>query len=293
MKRDVLSGSTEPNIYDFTAIQGTPIYVNRTTGSEGLFILNDSEEITEVTLKDFMLEVAKGNVTGHSTVNKFGRNAAIAANSTEEIWDGSSLYTFPSSASITHVRSAVDSAATQGMVLELQGLDTNWDLTVQTATLDGADSTTEVALGTALRRIFRIKVTDASVGDEDIWAGPTGFATKQAVVTAGYNQTQMAIYTVPNGKTAYLTNYYASLNPVTNQDPSTMHIFLWAVDNTNGYARQLKHVQGLDPDANNSFKHDFAPYYKFTEKTDVYISGTTVGKIADISAGFDLILVDN
>ena len=29
------------------------------------------------------------------------------------------------------------------------------------------------------------------------------------------------------------------------------------------------------------------------EKSDIYIEGTTVGKAADVSAGFDLILVDN
>ena len=244
-------------------------------------------------MEDLMLEWAAGNKTGYSTVNKFGRNTAIAANATEDIWDGSAIYTWPSSASVTHIRSAVDSATTQGMVVEVQGLDTNWDLSVQNATLDGTDSTTEVALTTALRRVFRMRVLDSSLADQNIQVGPTGFATQQGVITAGNNQTLMALYTVPNGKTAYMTNYYASLNPAANQDPTTMQIRLWGVDNENGYARQLKHTRGLDADASNMFQHKFEPYYKFTQKTDIYIDGTTVGKAADISAGFDLILVDN
>ena len=41
------------------------------------------------------------------------------------------------------------------------------------------------------------------------------------------------------------------------------------------------------------FYHPFKPYVKFTQKTDIYIDGTTVGKAADISAGFDLVLIDN
>ena len=43
---------------------------------------------------DFYLEVAKGNVPGHSIVNKFGRNDAIQNASTfEAIWNGGGAYT--------------------------------------------------------------------------------------------------------------------------------------------------------------------------------------------------------
>lgn len=238
------------------------------------------------------LEAASGNNTGMTSVNKFGRNSSVDIGVEEEIWDGSIAYVFEATAAITHIRSAVDSATTQGAVIEVQGLDANWDLVVQTKALDGTNSTTEVALDTPLIRIFRMKVLDGSVMDQDIWAGDDDFvvAAARAIITAGNNQTLMAIYTVPNGKTAYMTCYYAHVNPGTNLDPTSNPIKLWAQDNENGYAPQLKHVVGQ---TSGGFQHFFTPYYRFTEKTDIYITAQPVGKAADVSAGFDLIVVDN
>jgi len=44
--------------------------------------------------KDFLLEVAKGNVGGHSTYNKFGANTDVDTASTpEDMWNGANEYT--------------------------------------------------------------------------------------------------------------------------------------------------------------------------------------------------------
>ena len=243
-------------------------------------------------------DVAAGNVPDVSVVNKFGANSSLATSATETIWDGSTAYTFPTTASITHIRSAVDSATTQGMVVEVQGLDTNWDLTLQNATLDGTNSTTEVALTTALRRVFRMKVLDASAADQNIWVGATGMAeaTASGIVQAGNNQTLMAIYTVPAGRSAYVTNYYATLNKASGGGATVgVSIKLWARDNANGYARQIKHIAGIDSAANSAVVHNFEPYFKVTEKSDIFIEGTNQsGSVtAEVSAGFDLYLVDD
>jgi len=248
------------------------------------------------TTRSLQLEIPCDRISGVTSVNKFGRNAAVASGGTEEIWDGSRAYVFPTSASITHIRSAADSAITQGVTLEVQGLDTNWDLVIQTKATDGADSTTEVALDTALRRVFRVKVLDDTAMDQDLWVGPdpASAANSSAIVTAGNNQTLMAIYAVPLGKTAYITNYYATVNPGGGA-PTTLNIKLWGVDNANGYAKQLKHMLGLNANAGayGKFQHHFDPYLKFNAQWDVYLEATTAGAAADVSAGFDLILENN
>ena len=241
---------------------------------------------------DHTLEAASGSNTHMTGVNKFGRNPNVAIGVEEEIWDGSIAYVFPTDATdITHVRSAVDSATTQGAVIEVEGLDVNWDAVTQTKALDGADSSTEVELDTALRRVFRMKVLDGSVMDQDIWVGDDDFlvAAAKAIITAGNNQTLMAMYTVPNGKVAYLTSLYVHVNPGTNLDPTSMPVRLYATDNANGFAPQLKHVVGQTA---SNWQHAFNPYQKFTEKTDIYMTAQPVGKAADVSAGFGLIIVD-
>jgi len=245
---------------------------------------------------DTLLDTPAGNIDGYSAVNKFGASSNVADGTEEEVWDGAVAYTWPTSASITHVRSAVDSATTQGMVIEVQGVDTNYDLTVQNATLDGTNSTTEVALTTALRRVFRIKVLDANAADQDIWAGPTGFATQQAIVQAGNNQTLMAIYTVPNNKTAYITKYYGTIIGEAGPPavlPDYVLFKLWNRDNANGYAAQLKHQVGVASAGTSIIEHEFKPYVKVTEKTDIYMAALPDGDDAYVSAGFDMILVDD
>lgn len=244
--------------------------------------------------RDIFLSIPAGRIPYTGTVNKFGANATSASATVEFVWDGGGTYTFPTTATITHVRSAADSAATQGLTIELQGLDANWDLKVQNATLDGTNSTTEVALTTALIRIFRIKVIDSAVADQNIWAGATGMAaaTAKAIVTAGNNQTLMAIYTVPDGYTAYMTSYYCDYVRDAVKDPDSIEFGLWVQDNLKGYEPQLKHLKGIPKQA-LGFQHQFAPYFKITQRSDVYITALPSGADANVHAGFDLILLEN
>jgi hypothetical protein len=242
-----------------------------------------------------MLAIAKGEIAGHTHVNKFGRATAITTTNTWEVWDGNAAYSYPGTALITKIKQATDQVATDAnATIEVQGLDASWDLVTQTADLDGTDTTTEVTLTTPLIRVFRMKVLENIVLADDVSAVATGGGTTYATITAGNNQTLMAIYTVPNGKTAYVTNYYATANPGGGA-PTTFNVSLWAQDNANTYKPQLKHIQGVsaDADAYGRMQHHFQPYYKFTQKTDIIVKGNPTGASVDVSAGFDLILIDN
>lgn len=248
-------------------------------------------------VNDSMLTVASGAnplISATSSINKFGSSPTTDNGSNWEVWDGGRAYIFPTTASVTHIRSAVDSVITRSVTLEVQGLDTNYDLVVQTKATDASDSTTEIELDTALRRVFRIKVLDDTVMDQDIWAGPstTSAANASAIVQAGENQTLMAIYTVPAGCTAYVTSYYGDYVRDSVKDPDSINFDLWVRDNDNGYAKQIKHQKGVPKQA-PGFQHEFGPYFKITEKSDVYITGTPDGAAAHIHAGFDIILVNN
>ena len=243
-----------------------------------------------INMADYALEVAKGSVEGTTQVNKFGRNPNIASGATEEIWGGSAAYVWPATALMTSISQTTDQVALRGATVEIQGLDANYGLVVQNATL-GNPTTTVVTLGTALIRCFRMKILADVVSTSTIRVHNAGETQDYAVISTGENQTTMAIYTVPAGKTAYMTCYYAHHNPATNLDPTSNPVRLWARDKANSYESQIKHVVGLP--TNGGFQHFFNPYPKYTEKTDLYITASPVGKAADVSAGFDLILVDN
>lgn len=256
----------------------------------------------EQELGDYALNVSKGLVSGTTWVNKFGRNTGVASGSEEEIWDGSAAYSFPDTALMTSISQTADQAAMRGANIEIQGLNAAWELTVQTIPLDATNTTTPVVFtattdavlgttGVAMLRVFRMKVLADVISDSPIRVHNVGETVDYAIIGTGNNQTQMAIYTVPANKTAYMTSYYAHHNPTTGQQFTSNPIRLWARDNANSYERQIKHITGLVVDG--FFQHTFEPYPKFTEKTDVYLTSFPVGGAADISAGFDLYLVDD
>jgi len=241
--------------------------------------------------KDYALEVSLGNVNGVSHINKFGRNTDVASGEKEQIWDGSAAYVFPATALMTSISQTADQAAMRGATIEVQGLDANWNLVTQNATLDASNTTTVVTLTTAMIRCFRMKVMTNVVSNSPIRVHNAGETQDYAIISTGYNQTQMAIYTVPANKSAYMLSYYAHHNPKTGNNFTSNPIEVWAVDNANSYEAQIKHSVGVAEDG--FFQHQFKPYVKFTEKTDIYITSTPVGAAADISAGFDLYIVDN
>jgi hypothetical protein len=224
------------------------------------------------------------------TVNKFG-NGQITAGNTFEIWDGDMAYSWPVTALITHMSQTTDQATMRGETIEIHGLDANYAIVQQTAILDATLTTNTVELTIPMIRCFRVKALTGVVATSPIRMHNIGETIDYAIISVPNQQTGMAIYTVPAGKSAYMTQYWAHHNPATGQDPTSNAINLWSQDNANGYAPQFKHSVGL-PNG-DGFVHPFKPYQKFTEKEDIYMTASPVGKDANVSAGFDLIIINN
>jgi hypothetical protein len=243
------------------------------------------------TTNDSNLEIARGNIDRLSVVNKFGENTDIADGIIEDVWDGGGTYPFPTTATITHIKQSVDQATMRGKTIEVQGLNATWDLVTQNVVLDGTLTTTLVALGTPLIRVFRMKVMANVVGTQNIVLVNAGATVTYAQITAGANQTLMAIYTVPRGFTAYITNYYYDYVRDAIKDPDSVEFGLWVADRANNYEFQIKHNVGL-PKLASGQQHFFKPYFKVTEKSDIKMTALSDGAGANVHAGFDLILED-
>jgi len=244
-----------------------------------------------IPVNDYGVEVASGSLLGHSGVNKFGRNTSCAAGASEQVWDGSTAYSFPATALITSMSQTVNQAAMVSGDIEIQGLDANWLAVTQTVALNGTNTTTAVTLTTPLIRVFRMKVLENVVVDSPVRVHNVGETVDYAIIGIGFNQTQMAIYTTPAATKAYITSYYAVHNPTQGQTFTSNDIGLWLQDNANGYAPQLTHISGVVVDGH--FNHPFYPYIVVGEKTDIFITSNPTGTVADVSAGFDLVLVQD
>lgn len=255
---------------------------------------------TGVEIKD-ALSIARGSFSDTFAVAKFGAAPDFDQTDGEvTVWDGAEdgtawglmRYVYSTTADIDSISS--DSALDIHDIV-IQGLDTDYNLVNQTVTLNGQN---RVPLTTNLVRVFRA-YNDNTVdlaGHVFIYKNgtltggvPNTNADIRAVIHPENNQTEMGIYTVPAGKTAYLTVYFASQ---AGASKATNYIFrLYKRDF--GKVWRLQHRLAI---TNAPFDKEFRVPLQFSEKTDIELtcelsaSGVTG---ATVIGGFDLIIEDN
>ena len=234
----------------------------------------------------FALDIAKGNIAGLSSVNKFGFNDQVPT-SFEVIALGSANFTYPTSAgTVTVVSDDADdtSAGTGARTIKIQGLDGNYDFQEETITMNG---TTNVTSTNTFLRVNRMEVLTAgsSNGMEGTITATIG-GNEQSRMEAEYdNQTLQANYTIPAGKTGYLTRIQAT----STKDNKAAFVGL--------FTRELNSVfkiKQLFEIYRNNVVVDFTVPLVIPEKTDVELRGKNEGT-GNVSIGgtFDLILEDN
>jgi len=262
---------------------------------------------------DHNLEVAMGNISGTTYVHKFGNAEDFdQADGFVTIHGGADdntaweqmVYLYSTSADIDSISS---NAAGDGQVIEVQGLDSNWDLVIQEVTLNGI---TRVALGTALIRVFRMKNLGATDNAGHIFCfvntadttpadGVPDDSTKiRAIMHPGNNQTLMAVYTIPNGKKGYLDDFFLSTHGASKTATYSMKLLMrTAVATPSGVGVfQTKHTGSVIEDGTSHWAHMHKIPDQIAAKTDIEIrcdvQGTSV-TAASVSAGFDITLVDD
>ena len=250
------------------------------------------------------LSIAKGDVTGSSFVHKFGFASDFDTSDNEvTLWDGADdaaawenmVYDYSATADIDSISSS-DNGDT--VDIEIQGLDTNFNLVTQTITLTGQ---TRAALTTDLIRVFRLK----NVGATDL-AGtvtcypntalttgvPTDTSQIRAAIINGNNQTLMAVYTIPNGKTGYVRDWFAS----TAGANKTSNYVIKLKARESGGVFQLKHVSAIADNGTSGRQHKYEEPEVFPAKTDIELTCQMLaggGTGAAVSGGFDIVLVDD
>jgi len=155
------------------------------------------------TNEPFELQVSRGHISYHEQFLKYGYNPLII-NVEETIWDVGGSYSWIATAAplvCTSASGATDSGVT-GVVF---GLDSSYNEISETFTLNASGTYTTDA---SFLRVHRAYITGASAP-----AGNINFtigATTYARITAGENQTLMAVYTVPAGHSLYISNGVAT-----------------------------------------------------------------------------------
>jgi len=232
----------------------------------------------------FGLQLQQGKIINASSIFKYGRNSDVGT-SEETIWDGGGVYSYPTQSTTMSVASS--SASDTDQVITVQGLDEDYNLLTQTASLSG---TTPQQLATPYIRVFRCFYTSGSevVGDINVGSGDFSSgvpANLYAKISQGEGQTLMAIYTVPANFTLYI--YQGHIGSGTEQLNKFISARLkFRLFNTS----QFRTASRLEIQ-NQAVEFDFGVPQIMPEKTDIEVSALSSSGSNAISADFTGVLI--
>lgn len=231
--------------------------------------------------KDSPLSIAQGEVSGHSLQHKFGAVPAMSQNQSGTVWDvNDTNYPWSSFSSAGVLSVPAVNASDNGKSLVIIGLDSDYTEISETVTLSSAGAVTTT---NSFLRVHRAYLTsDTNVAVVNIQKGGVNVAR----LNAGKAQTLMAIYTVPAGYTAYLTQ-----GTSTCQDgaDATGDMFIRYYGQG---AFRVGHTFEVCGDGGQYF-YPFSVPVAIPEKSDIDIRATVRSNNARITAAFDMIIVKN
>lgn len=256
---------------------------------------------------DLNLEIAAGTYANYSSVNKFGRAPTGLQTTATDVWDRADatptqqIWVAPTQARVHAIVSTDDTdgkTASPNSVgartLQVYGL-TSWGAaeTSEIITLTGTDAVNTVNSYVIIHRMKVLTKGATTVNAGVITATAATDATVTAAILAGQGQTQMAIYGIPSTQTAYVTGYYSSYNSAAATKSVTMSLLVNPEPDAELINFLVKHTQGLFGDSTTYLQHSFRPYMKVAGPAIIKMNGLAAAADYDVSAGFDLILVDN
>lgn len=272
--------------------------------------IRDTDDVEVVRLSSsHELDVARGIYQGQSWVNKFGANSAVG-NTEEAIWSSGGDYTgFLQAAIGLEVLSDdadddSDGAGTNdgAHTVVLEGLDSNFVFQTETVTLNGTGAVaTSETDWIRLNRAYVGEVGACAVSTPSTTCDNEGTITirgvsggvTMATIVVEKGQTEMAIYTVPAGSTAFLREIQVTIASSANKDAT---VKFWQRRNVDDVTTPFtaRRIIWEEEDINGTTIEQFDYSVSFPEMTDLWFSGIRTGSTdVNVDVEFELLLTPN
>lgn len=239
----------------------------------------------------FGLQVARGQIQGHSNVLVFGYNPDVDT-SEESVWPDGGTVPHPTVASILKISSSSandTSAGTGARTVYIEGLDGDYEVVSETVILNGQ---TEVNTTNSYLYVNSFYVVTTGSGESNagnINAG-TGTVTSGVpavlydIIATGYNTRTTGHYCVPAGYTGYMITGVITAGQASGSTAVTAFLKQHGDD---GVLR----VGAITTLNNGSIQYDFDPAYVIPEKHCVGASAIGSAANNSISSFFNIILI--
>jgi hypothetical protein len=241
------------------------------------------------------LSIPMGSFPGISHVNKFGAIASVGT-AFEDIWHMGGTWVPLAAPTILDISSDSASDTIAGVGAQrftIQGLDAEGLEISETVDLDGVTPVPTTKIFSAVNRGFVSQAGSSSSNVGDIYVAddstahtlgvPDTDASVQARILADEGQTQVARYTVPANKTAYMSTMY-----VLSGDNKTVTFEFYRY--TDKGIRRIV-FSGTVTDIN--FTKDYSPYVTIPSGWTITARAKVSVGTALVAGGMDLVLVEN
>jgi len=263
------------------------------TGGQGQGVFNKSAILVQQ-VDPLGLDI--GGQSGIDYVEKFGANLELG-NNLETIWETGGIYTFLTTAgpiSAVSTDATDNQAGTGAREIEILGLDENYETITELISTNATDGRDGGPVSTQnFLRIYRARVTKSgSTGTNDsVITMKSGGVTVVTIGTRGtgvneegFGQSQIGVYTIPAGKTGYLTQWTMGCS----QYNEGVNAFIYVRPiNGNGTTSILDNVFFIG----NTIK-DYKVPLPLEEKTDIEIRAYNSATGVPVNTTFNIVLVD-
>jgi hypothetical protein len=232
-------------------------------------------------LTEQSIQIARGLVRGASGLHKFGAVPAMSQNETGTIWDiNDTVYPWSSFSTASVLTAQAVNASDNNKILTLEGLDSDYNFITDTITLSSSGT---VATTKTFLRVFRgyISTGANNVGVIDVRIE----STTVLYINVGLAQTLMCIYTVPAGKTLYLTKGTCTAQSGADGNGNFFIRFFGQS------AFRIQHTFEVTG-SGGQYLYDFTTPFTVPEKSDIDIRIITRTNNGRYTASFDGILFD-
>jgi len=257
--------------------------------------------ISDVNYND--IDFANGHIGGKLSSLFFGRNGTVGT-SYEDIWSYGGDYNFLLGATTLDIMSMNDEDDSTGLgarSILINGLDASCNELSEVVALTGSGTVTTTNSYLRLQSAYVATCgTNRGSNYNDICIQSTGSALKVGCIGGGYGtidtanygigRTQLGIYTVPSGKTLYITSMYVNVDNAKIADMG-----LYTISNIDNVTPPTSsRVELAKIDNMSDFRNkELKSYFAIQEKSDLWFRGKITSGTAGIDVQLEYFLIDN
>lgn len=286
-----IGNSVQVNVTNFPVTQNVTIMKNGLAVSDTVGlptrVINDEALISYARGK----AVTEADVLSAYLIDKSGatETLGVSANTMSTVWGGIGLYpwtTFTGTGDKIYIKSVTNDPKVQGKSVTIEGLDSNYDILIETVTLHPTDTTTPVSTVNNFYRTNKMYLTGNNTNNlphdyniELRYGSSSGTIIGQ--MNAPWGRGQNCFYTVPRGYEGFILSINGNSGKM---DEITSSLWFHPYGGTWTLQKSFKFISG-------TFDHNFRTPLRISEKSDVEIRAFALVESSRIGTEFQMLVL--